>query len=68
VAWNYNASKRTTFMTQYFGAKNKENAALYSLVANGGSSANGCNFGSNALSLAPGQDPQEFSMGIRHVF
>jgi predicted porin len=68
VAWNYNASKRTTFMTQYFGAKNKENASLYSLVANGGSSANGCNFGSNALSLAPGQDPQEFSVGIRHVF
>jgi predicted porin len=69
VAWNYNVSKRTTFMTQYFGAKNKENNALYSLSpASNSASANGCNFGSNGLALAPGQDPQEFSVGMRHLF
>jgi predicted porin len=69
VAWNYNVTKRTTFMTQYYGAKNKENNALYSLVpANGAANANGCNFGSNGLALAPGQDPQEFSIGMRHLF
>jgi predicted porin len=67
VAWNYNVTKRTTFMTQYMGVKNKENVSLYSVTANA-DSANGCNFDTNKLTLAPGQDPQGFAVGMRHVF
>jgi hypothetical protein len=49
------------------GVKNKENVSLYSVTANA-DSANGCNFDTNKLTLAPGQDPQGFAVGMRHVF
>jgi predicted porin len=67
VAWNYNVTKRTTFMMQYFQAKNDNLGTLYQVGA-GGSSPNGCNFGSNALGLSAGQDPQGFAVGMRHFF
>jgi predicted porin len=67
VAWNYSVTKRTTFMTQYMGVKNKENAPLYSLTP-GAANANGCNFGSNPLAITVGQDPQAFAVGMRHLF
>jgi len=67
VGWYYSATKRTTFITQYMGVKNKENVALYTLTANA-NSANGCNFDTNKLTIAPGQDPQGFAAGMRHVF
>lgn len=55
VGWQYNFSKRTFSLVQYTKSKNNDAAA--------------CNFGANTLTLtAPGQDPEGFSIGVRHVF
>ena len=54
VGWQYNFSKRTFVLAQYVWIKNNATAT--------------CNFGSNALSIAPGQDPEGFALGLRTVF
>lgn len=54
VGWQYNFSKRTFFLAQYVKIDNNETAT--------------CNFGSNTLAIAAGQDPKGISLGLRHVF
>jgi len=57
VGYQYNFSKRTFFLAQYVKVDNNDAA---------GTSYG--NFGSNALTIANGQDPQGFAVGLRHVF
>ncbi|HSS26939.1 MAG TPA: porin [Usitatibacter sp.] len=54
VGWQYNFSKRTFFLAQYVKIDNNETAT--------------CNFGSNTLAIAAGQDPKGISLGLRHIF
>jgi len=54
VGYQYNFSKRTFFLAQYTKVDNKNGATG--------------NFGANALTIAPDQDPQGFAAGFRHVF
>jgi predicted porin len=54
VGWQYNFTKRTFTLLQYTQTKNNDAAT--------------CNFGANTLGIAAGQDPQGYSLGIRHVF
>lgn len=54
LGYQYNFTKRTFFLAQY--TKTDNNAAAT------------CNFGSNALAISAGQDPQGFAVGLRHVF
>ena len=52
--WQYNFSRRTFFLMQYVTIKNNATAT--------------CTFGQNPLTVNPGQDPQGFSLGLRHIF
>ena len=54
LGYKYNFSRRTFFLAQYVKVDNN--------------SAASCNFGSNALTITNGQDPQGVSLGINHVF
>ena len=54
VGYRYNFSRRTYFITSYAKVQNDQ--------------GNLCNFGSGALTITNGQDPQGFSVGIRTVF
>ena len=54
IAWQYNFTKRTFFLAQYVKVDNNDFAT--------------CNFGSNRLTAAAGQDPQGVAIGLRHVF
>ena len=54
VGYRYNFSRRTYFITSYAKVQNDQ--------------GNLCNFGSGALTITNGQDPQGYSVGMRHVF
>lgn len=54
VGYQYNFSRRTFFLAQYDRVDNNDQAT--------------CNFGSNTLAIAPGQDPRGVSLGVRHIF
>ncbi len=54
VGYRYNFSRRTYFITSYAKVQNDQGSL--------------CNFGSGALTIANGQDPQGFSVGLRTVF
>ena len=54
LGWQYNFSKRTFFLAQYTKIDNNSTAT--------------CNFGSNVLTAAAGQDPKGISLGLRHIF
>lgn len=54
LAYKYNFTRRTFFLAQYVKVDNN--------------SAANCNFGSNALTIAAGQDPQGVAVGLQHVF
>ena len=54
VGYMYNFSKRTFLMAQYVWIKNNATAT--------------CNFDVGSLAIAPGQDPEGFALGLRHVF
>jgi predicted porin len=54
VGYRYNFSRRTMLITSYAKVDNERGSL--------------CNFGSNTLSIAEGQDPQGFSLGVRHTF
>jgi predicted porin len=57
LGYQYNFSRRTFFLAQYVKVDNNNSA---------GTSYG--NFGSNALTISNGQDPQGFAVGLRHVF
>ncbi len=54
VGYRYNYSKRTFLIASYAKVDNE--------------TGNLCNFGSNTLTITDGQDPQGYSLGLRHVF
>jgi predicted porin len=54
IGWQYNFTRRTFMLAQYTKIDNNETG--------------NCNFGSQRLTLAPGQDPQGISIGLRHAF
>ncbi len=54
VGYRYNFTKRTFFIGSYAKVDNKTGSL--------------CNFGSNTLTITEGQDPQGYSLGLRHVF
>ena len=54
VAYKYNFSRRTSFIGSYVKVDNNSNAT--------------CNFGSNTLTIAAGQDPQGAYVGFLHNF
>ena len=54
AAYWYTFSRRTFFIAQYTRVENTAAAS--------------CNFGSNALTIANGQDPRGVSVGLQHVF
>jgi predicted porin len=54
IAYQYNFSRRTFVIASYVKVDNNDFAA--------------CNFGSNRLAAAAGQDPQGVFAGIRHIF
>jgi predicted porin len=54
VGYRYNFTRRTFFIGSYAKVDNKVGRL--------------CNFGSNTLTITDGQDPQGFSLGLRHVF
>jgi predicted porin len=54
IGYKYNFSRRTSFITHYVDVKNNDAA--------------NCNFGSNTLSIAAGQDPKGFALGLLHNF
>jgi predicted porin len=54
IGWQYNFTKRTFFLAQYVKVDNNNFAT--------------CNFGSNRLTAAAGQDPEGVAIGLRHVF
>jgi len=54
VGYQYNFSRRTFFLAQYVKIDNN--------------AVGTCNFGTIQLTIAPGQDPQGISLGLRHVF
>lgn len=51
----YTFSRRTFFLAQYMRIDNNDASSV-------------CNFGANALTLSPGQDPRAIALGIQHVF
>jgi predicted porin len=53
--YQYNFTRRTFVLLQYTKVDNKNNSSA-------------CNFGANRLAITSGQDPQGWSLGIRHVF
>jgi predicted porin len=54
VAYQYNFTRRTFAIASYVKVDNNDTAS--------------CNFGSNRLTAANGQDPQGAFVGIRHIF
>ena len=54
LGYRYNFSRRTFFIASYAQVENDVGRL--------------CNFGSGALTITDGQDPQGFSVGLRHVF
>jgi predicted porin len=54
IGYLYNFTRRTFFVASYVKVDNNEAAS--------------CNFGSNRLTAAAGQDPQGISLGLRHLF
>ncbi len=54
IGYKYNFSRRTSFISHYVDVKNNTTAS--------------CNFGSNRLTAAAGQDPRGFAVGFLHVF
>jgi predicted porin len=52
--YRYNFSRRTFFLLQYVKVTNNETGT--------------CNFGFNTLAIVPGQDPDGWSLGLRHAF
>lgn len=54
AGYRYNFTRRTFFITSYARVQNDQ--------------GNLCNFGSGALSITNGQDPEGFSVGMRHLF
>jgi predicted porin len=54
IGYQYNFSKRTFFIASYVKVDNNDQST--------------CNFGSNRLAIAAGQDPEGVFAGIRHVF
>jgi len=54
IGYKYNFSRRTSFITHYVQVKNNDTAT--------------CNFGSNTLGIAAGQDPKGFALGLLHNF
>jgi predicted porin len=54
LGYRYNFSRRTFFITSYARVENDVGRL--------------CNFGSGALTIGNGQDPQGYSVGVRHVF
>ena len=54
IGYKYNFSRRTSFIAHYVDVKNNSTAS--------------CNFGSNRLSAAAGQDPRGFAVGFLHNF
>jgi predicted porin len=60
VGYNYNFSKRTTFMTRYASLKNN---AASNFAMNG----SGLPTGNVSLATA-NNDPKGFSAGLRHTF
>jgi predicted porin len=54
IGYKYNFSRRTSFIAHYVDVKNNSTAS--------------CNFGSNRLAAAAGQDPRGFAVGFLHVF
>jgi predicted porin len=55
IGYRYDFSKRTFFIASYTKVDNNSTSAL-------------CNFGTNALTIAAGQDPQGVGLGVRHLF
>jgi len=54
IGYKYNFSRRTSFIAHYIDVKNNSTAT--------------CNFGSNTLAIAAGQDPRGFAVGFLHNF
>jgi predicted porin len=54
LGYKYNFSRRTAFLAQYVKVDNNDAAA--------------CNFGSNRLAIANGQDPKGLAIGLLHQF
>jgi predicted porin len=54
VGYRYTFSKRTFMLLEYVRVKNNATAT--------------CNFGFNSLAISPGQDPEGWSWGLRHLF
>ncbi len=54
VGYRYNFTRRTFLIASYAKVENDTGSL--------------CNFGSNTLSITEGQDPQGYSLGLRHVF
>lgn len=54
VGYRYNFTRRTFLIASYAKVDNKTGSL--------------CNFGSNTLTITEGQDPQGYSLGMRHVF
>jgi len=54
LGYKYNFSRRTSFIAHYVDVKNNSTAT--------------CNFGSNTLGIAAGQDPRGFAVGFLHNF
>lgn len=54
VGYRYNFTRRTFFIASYAKVDNE--------------SGNLCNFGSAPLTITAGQDPQGYSLGMRHIF
>jgi predicted porin len=54
LGWRYDFSRRTFVLVEYVRVKNNATAT--------------CNFGFNSLAISPGQDPEGWSLGMRHLF
>jgi len=54
IGYKYNFSRRTSFIAHYIDVKNNTTAS--------------CNFGSNTLPIAAGQDPRGVAVGFLHNF
>ena len=54
LGWRYTFSKQTFVLLEYVRVKNNATAT--------------CNFGFNSLAIAPGQDPEGWALGMRHLF
>jgi len=52
--YQYNFSRRTFFLGEYTRVKN--------------SATSTCNFGAGTIAITAGQNPQGFSVGLRHIF